>query len=110
MKTHELKVRRKIVDFVLKGNSKTKAADKFGVSRCTIYRYLRADEAGDLAPKNKSGAARKVDPDKLKAELKRSPDATLADLAKTFNVHFVTIWHCMKRMGLKVKRAHSVRK
>ena len=110
MKTYELAIRQKIVDFILAGGLKTQAAVRFGVSRSTVYRCIAANAAGNLAPKPRAGTARKIDPEKLKLELEKNPDATLTDLAAIFNVHFVTVWHCMQKMGVKLKRAHPDRK
>jgi len=109
MKTYELEIREKIVNFVLSGGAKIKAAQRFGVSRSTVYRCLAAHATGNLAPKPRAGTARKIDPDRLRRELKDNPDLTLTEIAKIFNVHFVTVWHCMQRMGLKLKRSHSDR-
>ena len=109
MKTYELAIRQKIVDFILGGGLKTQAAARFGVSRSTVYRCITANATGNLAPKPRAGTMRKIDPEKLRKELEKNPDATLTDLAEIFNVHFVTIWHCMQKMGIKLKRAHPVR-
>jgi len=109
MKTYELSIRKKIVDFILAGGLKTQAAERFGVSRSTVYRCIAANATGNLAPKPRAGTMRKIDPEKLREELEKNPDSTLTDLAAVFNVHFVTIWHCMQKMGIKLKRAHPVR-
>ena len=109
MKTYELEMRKKIVDFVLGGGLKTKAAERFGVSRSTVYRCIAANATGNLAPKPRAGTTRKIDHDRLRQELEKNPDATLTDLAAIFNVHFVTVWHCMQKIGIKLKRAHPVR-
>jgi len=109
VKQYELKIRQAVVDFINNGGSKIDAARRFNLSRSTVYRCIAADGKGTLEPKKRIGVGRKIDPDVLRKVLEENPDATLSDLSKIFNAHFVTVWHCLEKMGVKLKRAHMER-
>ena len=109
MKTCDLETRRKIVEFILAGGLKTQAVEKFGVSRSTVYRCMKANTSGNLAPKPRAGTKREIDPAKLETEFRKHPGATLSYFAEIFGVHTVTIWHCLQKSGLRLKRSHFSR-
>jgi len=109
-KHSSFEVKKRIVAFVYEGGSKVEAARRFRVSRSTVYRCLEAHDAGTLDPRTRTNAKRRLDPEQLKWELARNPGATLKELGKIFGVNYVTVWYAMKRMKIKVKRAHSARK
>ena len=108
MRQYELKIRKSVIDFINNGGSKIDAARRFNVSRSTVYRCLAADATGMLEPRKRIGAGRKIDPEILRKVLEENPNATLGELAKIFDAHFVTVWHCMKKLGVKLKRAHHI--
>ena len=62
MKAYSIDLRKKIVECVRKGLSKSEAACRFGVYRSTVQRYLkRLDEEGSLVPRKAPGKASKLD-------------------------------------------------
>jgi transposase len=51
MKPYSIDLRKKVVESVRKGVSKSETARRFGVDRSTVRRYLRQlDEEGTLSP------------------------------------------------------------
>jgi transposase len=62
MKAYSVDLRKKIVESVRRGISKSDTARKFGVNRSTVKRYVkRLDEGGPLAPKRRPGKRPKLD-------------------------------------------------
>src|SRR5215207_371945 len=62
MKAYSLDLRKKIVESVTKGISKSQTAQRFGVDRATVKRYCkRLDECSTLAPSKRSGRRPKLD-------------------------------------------------
>ncbi len=52
MKAYSLDLRKKIVESVRRGISKSETARRFGVNHSTVKRYLKQlDEEGSLTPK-----------------------------------------------------------
>jgi len=108
MKAYTVDLRRRIVDFVNAGGAKTEAAVRFRVSRKTVYRYLAADAAGSLAPKAGWGGWRKLDPGRVRREVARRPDATLAELAGVLGVHFTAVRYRLRKLGVTLKKTRAV--
>ena len=55
-------LRKKIVESVKKGVSKSQSAQRFGVDRATVKRYRkRLDECGTLVASKRSGRRTKLD-------------------------------------------------
>ena len=84
MNAYSEDLRKKIVDALRRGATKTEAARSFGVSRSSVKRYAKLAEQGlPLAPKKRPGskpkkideAARRL----LEADVEERPSATLAE-------------------------------
>jgi transposase len=86
MKAYALDLRERVVKFLQAGGSKAEAGRRFAVARRTVYRYLAAAKAGQLAPKTNWGKWRKLDPQKLSAHVQKQPDATLKEIATALAV------------------------
>ena len=62
MKAYSIDLRKKIVESVRKGISKSETARRFDVNRSTVQRYIKQlDEEGSLAPKKRPGSRPKLD-------------------------------------------------
>jgi transposase len=62
MRAYSVDLRKKIVESVRRGISKSETARRFGVNRSTVKRYLkRLDEGGPLAPNPRPGKRPKLD-------------------------------------------------
>ena len=108
MKAYALDLRERVVKFIKLGGSKAEAARRFELGRSTVYRYLDAVQAGTLAPKASWGHWRKLDPQKLRAHVKKHPDATLKELQKTFGVSHHAIWVRLGQLGFTLKKTHKI--
>jgi transposase len=108
MKAYTLDLRKRIVDFVKAGGSKGEAGNRFKVARKTVYRYLEADAAGSLAPKQSWGGWRKLDPARVAREVKRRPDATLAELAQALGVWHTTVRYRLGRLKVTLKKNRAL--
>ena len=104
MKAYSIDLRKRIVEQVKKGSSVENAARRYKVSTRSAYRYVEAERRGELEPKSSWGGSRKVEPEKLREAVARRPDATLAELAQEAKVHFTTVWHALRRMGITRKK------
>jgi len=108
MKAYALDLRERVVNFIKSGGSKAEAARRFELGRSTVYRYLDAVQAGTLAPKTSWGHWRKLDPQKLQAQVKQHPDATLKELQKVFGVSHHAIWVRLGQLGFTLKKTHKI--
>ena len=104
MKANSLDLRERIVAHVRAGGSKTGAARLFKVCRKSVCNYLAAERTGTLAPKTSWGSWRKLDPGKLRAHVKKHPDATLGELQAVFKVCQFAIWSRPRQTGFTLKK------
>jgi transposase len=112
-------LRKKIVQALRRGMSKSQAARTFSVSLSSVKRYAKlADQGRSLAPKKRPGSkpltgesARKL----LEADLRERPGATLADRREflervcALRVSDSTVSRLLKRMGFTRKKGLWVR-
>jgi transposase len=119
MNAYSEDLRKKIVQALDRGTSKSEAARTFSVSLSSVKRYAKMAEQGrSLAPKKRPGSepatgesARKL----LEADLKERPAATLADRRRFLErvcgvrVSDSTVSRLLKRMGFSRKKGLWVR-
>lgn len=114
MQPYSPDLRRRIVNAVERGETKTEVARTFEVSRSSVKRYVKMDlQTGSLEPSKPPGptpklgdTARKL----LQADLEQRPAATLAQrgsyLLKITGIGAATstIWRTLKRLGYSHKK------
>jgi transposase len=110
MKAYALELRERIVSFVQEGGKKTEAARRFNVGRDTVYRYLKAAQNDRLAPQPRKAYWKKLNPEKLRKEVQRHPDATLMAYTQRFGVSHVAVWKTLRKLGITLKKSHAVRR
>jgi transposase len=119
MNAYSEDLRKKIVEAVERGTSKTEAARSFGVSRSSVKRYAAmAHEGEPLAPKKRPGSKPKLDEGAkrlLEADLEQRPATTLPERREYLKqvagaqVSESTISRTLKRMGWSRKKGRWVR-
>ena len=81
MNAYSEDLRKKIVEALGRGTTKSEAARSFGISRSSVKRYAKlADEGRPLAPKRRPGLKPKLDEAArrlLEEDLEQRPAATL---------------------------------
>jgi transposase len=108
MKAYALDLRERIVKFIQGGGSKVEAARHFTLARSSVYRYLAAAQKGALPPKTSWGSWRKLDPEQLRAHVKKHPDATLKELQQVFGVSHQALWVRLGQLGFTLKKTHQI--
>jgi transposase len=108
MKAYAMDLRERVVKFIQAGGSKVEAARHFALARSSVYRYLAAAQKGTLPPKTSWGTWRKLDPEKLRAHVKKHPDATLKELQQVFGVSHHAVWVRLGQLGFTLKKTHKI--
>ena len=114
MRAYSVDLRERIVEAV-KGErlSKTEVAERYKVSRASVYRYLKLDKQGSIAPRKHPGQAQRLDDaqcQKLLGQLEEHRDATLEEHAELFEkAHGVmlkksSIGNYFARLGVRRKK------
>src|SRR5215218_4194246 len=119
MNAYSEDLRKKILEALSRGTTKSEAARTFGVSRSSVKRYAKLAEQGlPLAPKKRPGSKPKMDESAtklLETDLERHPTATLAErrefLKKVAGVRVSesTISRMLRRLGWSRKKGRWVR-
>lgn len=104
--SYSIDLRESVVKFVEAGGSKVEASKVFGITRATVYHWLRKKHATgkleDLPPKRKGW--RKLEPTALLAYVEQHPDLRLADVAKAFNASIPSVCAMFKRLKITRKK------
>ncbi len=119
MKAYSVDLRKKIVESVRRGISKSETARRFGVNRSTVKRYVkRLDEGGTLAPERRPGKRPKLDQRAmrlLEEDLEARPWATHRQRSELLfavcgvEVSEATVCRATKRLGRSRKKGRQVR-
>ena len=114
MQAYSPDLRRKIVNAVGRGETKTEVARTFDVSRSSVKRYVKMDlETGSLEPSKPPGSPPKIDDtakELLKTDLEQRPAATLTQRSSYLlqitgiGVAISTLWRTLKQLGYSHKK------
>jgi transposase len=114
MNAYSEDLRKKIVDALRRGTTKTEAARSFGVSRSSVKRYAKlAEEGRPLAPKRRPGLKPKLDGSAerlLEKDLEERPAATLRQRREFLrsvggvSVSESTVSRALRRLGFSRKK------
>src|SRR5215212_3020462 len=107
-------VRKKIIEALRRGMTKTEAARTFSVSRSSVKRYAKlAEEGRPLAPKKRPGSKPKIDEAArtlLEADVEERPSATLSERREYLgrvcglSVSESTVSRVLRRLGWSRKK------
>ena len=114
MNAYSEDLRKKIVEALQRGTTKSEAARSFGVSRSSVKRYAKlAEEGRPLAPKRRPGSKPKMDERAkrlLEADLEEHPAATLSERREFLrrvvglSVSKSTVSRMVRRLGWSRKK------
>lgn len=116
MNAYSEDLRKKIIEALRRGATKSEAARTFGVSRSSVKRYAKLVEEGHpLTPKKRPGSKPKMDETAcrlLEADLEERPAATLSERREFLrrvvgvSVSESTVSRRLRRLGWSRKKDH----
>jgi transposase len=119
MNAYSEDLRKKIVEALRQGMTKSEAARTFSVSRSSVKRYAKlAQEGRPLAPKKRPGSKPKMNQSAtklLEVDVERRPAATLSERrqflqkAAGVRVSSSTVSRMLRRLGWSRKKGRWVR-
>lgn len=104
-------LREKVLERVDAGCNKSQIAKQFGISRKTLYAWLRLrEESGDVAviPHKGRGREKITDLGLFKAYVDSVPDKTLVQMAEDWDCCDMTIHRALKLIGYTHKKRPSI--
>ena|ERR1700757_4956869 len=102
-------LRKRVIEFCKKGGTQTAAAERFGVSRKSIYTWLHSKTPyTSKVPGPRK--AHKLDWEALRRYAEKNDDAFLKEMAEEFKVGTTAVWHALRKMKISRKKNHAVRR
>jgi len=102
-------LRKRVIEFCKRGGTQTEAAERFGVSRKSIYTWLNSKAPyTSKAPGPKTG--HKLDWEALRRYASTHDDAFLKEIAEEFKVGTTAVWYALKKMKINRKKNHALRR
>jgi transposase len=96
-------LRRRVIDFVRGGGSKTEAARRFQVSRASVYNWVSAPDGLAYQRPGPKGP-RRLDWEALRTHVKQYPDRTQKERAQHFGVSRHCVWYALQQLELPRKK------
>ena len=104
---HSIDLRKRVLQFIEEGGSKTQAARMFKVSRASIYTWLNMEDVSAFqrpGPRN----PRKLELEALSAPVEDYPDKTQAERAAHFGVSSRCICYHLGKLKISRKKNDSL--
>ena len=102
-------LKKKVMEYLQKGNSQRSAEKVFGINLSTVNEWhQKYQRTGSLENKPPVRKPKKIDPEKLKEYVAAHPDAYLAEIGEAFNCGESAIRKALKRLGITRKKRRSV--
>ena len=104
-------LRRKVVEHIKQGHSKTETSKIFGVSIGIIAKWEKKEKNGNLKDDKPKRPWRKIDPDALIEAVKKNPSYLMKDFAEIFKVSVPSIFNAFKVLKItRRKRSYFAKK
>lgn len=105
-------LRERVIDYLEKGNDTNSASELFKISPRTVQRWSKQKkETGNIEPRKREFAYRKIDLKQLKQYVELHPDQFLHEIAENFSVTLQAIFYALKKLKItRKKRPHYTKK
>ena len=102
---YSVDLRKKVMNYIDRGNSIRKTSEVFTVGTTTIkeWKKLRT-ETGTLEKRPLERKSSKICPDRLVAYINEHPESFLAEIAEIFQCTPQAVFYALKRLGITRKK------
>ena len=108
-KPYSKDLRKKVMDYVLSGNSSYKASKKFEISFNTVRNwYKRYHLEGNYESRPVGGSKGRLNSNIVSQYVKDNPNFRLIDMGSHFNITAVGALYWLKKLGYKYKKKAPV--
>lgn len=109
--TYSLDLRKKALDYIENGGTRSSASQAFGVTVRTLANWLCRKKQNNLPPKARKTGSYKIDEGRLKDFIAKNPDAYLREIAEEFKTTIPAIFYACHRSKITLKkRRHTTKK
>ena len=105
---YSIDFRKKVIEFLEKGNSQRVAAEVYGINAETVNKWhQKYKRTGSLEKEPVYRPFRKLDPEKLKSYVSEHPDAYLQEIGDAFGCSDTAVRKAFRRLGITRKKRRS---
>jgi transposase len=105
--SYDKKFREKVLEHIEKGNSQEATRKMFGLGKNTIRQWKKLrEETGKLGNRPLKRVFRKIDPEKMRRDVKENPDSFDEERAMRFGCSRTGIWSARKKHAITRKKKH----
>jgi transposase len=109
--SYDKKFREKVLEHIEKGNSQEATRKMFGLGKNTIRQWKKLrEETGKLENRELKRGFRKIDPEKLRADVKENPDSFDEERAVRFGVSRTGIQSARKKHKITRKKNAKIQR
>lgn len=103
--SYSIDLRERVIKFIEKSGSKTKAAKVFNISRTTIHEWLlKKTKTGTLEDAKPKRGWKKLEPEALISYVQSNPDGTLKEYANHFKTSIPSVCLALKKLKITRKK------
>lgn len=100
--------RRKVIEYVKKGNSCHRASRKFEIASNTVRNwYKRYKLEGNFLSRKVGGKKGRVSKEEVESYVKKNPNFILSDMGKHFDMSAPGALYWLKKLGYSYKKKSS---
>lgn len=102
---YSIDLRKKVIEYIKKGNCQKSASKIFGIHKNTINRWsVRYKTEGTIEPKIRLGLKSKVNKKELEEFVKNNPNTTLAKAGIKFGITAWQVGRILRKLGFSYKK------
>lgn len=100
-------IRRKVIDLLASGKTQQEVGDFLEINPRTIRNWVhRLRNQGNISPQTHGERQRKINKEALRYYVKVNPDKTLREMGDVFQVSSTSIFDCLRKMSITLKKSH----
>lgn len=101
-------LRKKVMEYIDRGNSQRKTRETFHISMDTINKWRRKyEQTGEIKNTPMRRKPKKLPPEELRAYVKEHPDAYLKEIGEVFGCSDTAVQKALKRLNITRKKRVS---
>jgi transposase len=108
MQAYSIDLRRKVIEFITRGNTQKLATQTFNLNKATVNRWwLRHKKEGHIRPRKNLGKKPKVTKEEFEIYITQNPNFTTAEMGRYFNISSPGAFYWLRKFGFSYKKKPS---
>lgn len=104
---YPIELKQKALAYLDKIGNISKVCVAYGISRNTLYEWIKKQKQGDLSCKSGGSRGIKLDRAQLKAFVEQNPDLYLHEIAQHFGCAKTTVFYALQSLNMSLKKRQA---